>query len=132
MSDYTIYMGDIVRSVLGSDSFLEGITGEWSEFSLVVTVDDPDRCSQCYGYAYSDSGDWYAATPKVRDIENSVISYREALRADYEVGFKKILFQFNKKTRRVNVQFEFEDSDRWKITPSNLDEMIATLRPNLL
>ncbi|MBO3273614.1 hypothetical protein [Pseudomonas schmalbachii] len=131
MSDYTVYMGDIVRSVLGSEYFLEDITGGWSEFSLVVTVADPDECSGCYGYAYDDNGDWYAATPKVRDIEDSVIAYREALKAEYEVGFKKILFQFNKKTRRVNVQFEFEDSGRWKITPSNLDEMIATLRPNL-
>jgi hypothetical protein len=42
-----------------------------------------------------------------------------------------MLFQFNRRNNKVNADFEYDDTDRWKVTPNNLDPMIEELRPKL-
>ncbi|HTF66439.1 MAG TPA: hypothetical protein VK638_27525 [Edaphobacter sp.] len=58
-------------------------------------------------------------------------TYWEWLRQDGDKGFRKILFQFNRVSRKVNADFEYEDPERWQVTPRNVDDIIPQLRPNL-
>jgi hypothetical protein len=60
-----------------------------------------------------------------------VNAYREWLRQEGDRGIIKMLFQFNRVTRKVNADFEYDNPSRWLVTPKNLDRMIEELRPKL-
>ena len=64
-------------------------------------------------------------------IEREVRRYREWLRPQADKGFIKMLFQFNRDTRRANADFEYDDPRRWQVTPANIDTITETLRPSL-
>ena len=42
-----------------------------------------------------------------------------------------MLLQFNRVTRNVNADFEYENPKRWQVTPKNIDKIVEELRPNL-
>src|SRR5262245_6389296 len=121
-------MGDIASAIVNSKK-MEGV--DWSEISIVVTVDDGGEANEIFGYAYDASGYYTAVAPRLREIEQPVATYWQWLRNDGDKGFQKILFQFNRISRRVNADFEYEDPRRWQVTPNNVDGIIAQLRPNL-
>ncbi len=92
---------------------------------------DDGEVSSTYGYAYDASGNWTAISFKPREVRPRVNAYREWLRLEGDKGFIKMLFQFNRETRKVKAEFEYDNADRWKITPENVDAMIDELRPDL-
>ncbi|MBM7046362.1 hypothetical protein [Rhizobium lusitanum] len=128
MSENMELMGDIARAIVNSGK-MQGV--EWVEISIVVTVDESGEASEIFGYAYDEKGNYTAVAPKLREIEQPVAAYREWLRQDGDKGFRKILFQFNRVSRKVNADFEYENLGRWQVTPKNVDAIIAQLRPNL-
>lgn len=40
-----------------------------------------------------------------------------------------MLFQFNKRTNKVDATFEYSDLTRWQVTSDNVDRITAELRP---
>ncbi|MCO4319045.1 hypothetical protein M8997_017770 [Phyllobacterium sp. 21LDTY02-6] len=128
MSENLELMGDIAR-VLVNNERLTDI--EWVEISVVFSFDSDGDVSSTYGYAYDASGNWTAISFKPREVRPQVNSYREWLRQEGDKGFIKMLFQFNKVTRQVKADFEYDDPSRWQVTPKNVDAMIGELRPNL-
>lgn len=128
MSENTELMGEIAR-VLVSHQKMAGI--DWTELTVVFTFDDDGDVNSSYGYAYDAKGDWTAISFRPRDVRPQVNAYREWLRQEGDKGFIKMLFQFNRVTRKVNADFEYDDPSRWQVTPKNVDQMIQELRPNL-
>jgi hypothetical protein len=128
MSENLELMGDIARAIVNS-SKMQGV--DWVEISIVVTVDESGEPNEIFGYAYDEKGKYTAVAPKLREIEQPVAAYWEWLRQDGDKGFQKMLFQFNRASRKVNADFEYNDRGRWKVTPNNVDSIIAQLRPGL-
>ncbi|MCX9000019.1 hypothetical protein NOF55_23240 [Rhizobiaceae bacterium BDR2-2] len=128
MSDNLNFMQAIAEGVARS---LNAESIEWEEFSVVVEVDDQGYVSGTYGYAYTTAGDPNAIAPDIDDIEDAVRAYWEWLRPSNDKGFIKMPFQANRHTRKVNADFEYENSARWAVTPANVDDITSLLRPNL-
>ena len=42
----------------------------------------------------------------------------------------KILVQFDRDSGRYDLTFEDDDASRWKVTPANIDQISAELRPD--
>jgi hypothetical protein len=131
------YMGEIARAIIEADD----IESDWDELSLVLGFDDDGTLNETYGYAYDASGDFEAISIRPRLLREPAEAYRQWLMrlrdgkvveaAPIHDGIIKMLFQFNRRKNKVNADFEYDDTDRWKVTPNNLDAMIEELRPKL-
>jgi hypothetical protein len=121
-------MGAIAREIVNSTE-LRGV--DWVEVSAIFAFDSDGDVNESYGYAYDVNGQAHAAAFLYDDIEREVKAYREWLRKPGDKGLIKMLFQFNKVTRRVNADFEYDNPLRWQVTPNNLDTVVEELRPRL-
>ena len=121
-------MEAIAREIVNCGE-LDGIP--WQEVSAIFSVDADGDVNQSYGYAYEADGTPHAVAFLYDPVEREVRRYREWLRPRHDKGFIKMLFQFNRVTRKVNADFEYEDPRRWQVTPANIDTVTETLRPKL-
>lgn len=121
-------MAAIAREIVDCGE-LDGIA--WQEVSAVFAVDEDGDVNQSYGYAYDADGTPHAVAFLYDPVEHAVRRYREWLRPQHDKGFIKMLFQFNRVTRKVNAEFEYDDPARWQVTPANVDRVTASLRPKL-
>lgn len=128
MPDNMDMMGAIAKGIVNDDALSDG---NWTEASIVFSFEDDGFCSGHYGYAYDSDGKPRAFTLDSMDAELAASAYREWLQIEGDKGFKKMLFQFNRETRKVNAEFEFENTSRWQVTPKNIDTITEQLRPNL-
>jgi len=101
----------------------------WDGISLVGDFAGGQR--SMFGYVYLSDGDWEAKLP--RDRSRSVM---KGLRRLYETmeekngkPWQQCLLQINRQSMKVNIQFEYDNPQRWSVTPANLEQMVETLRP---
>lgn len=104
---------------------------DWTELSIVFSFEDDGFCSGHFGYAYDGDGRPTPFTLNSMDAEISASNYREWLRQDDARGMIKMLFQFNRQSRKVQAAFEYDNSSRWQVTPANIDVITDELRPDL-
>jgi hypothetical protein len=128
MSENMERLGNIARGIVNDDGLRDV---DWVELSVVFRFQDDGFCSGNFGYAYDEHGRETAFTVDSMEVEKEAESYREWLRQEDDKGFSKMLFQFNRVTRKVNADFEYDDPSRWQVTPKNLDSIVKELRPNL-
>lgn len=121
-------MGAIAREIVNSG---KPRNVDWVEVSAIFNIDSDGDVNESYGYAYDASGKAHAATFLSDGVEREVKAYREWLRRPGDKGFIKMLFQFNRQTRRVNADFEYDNPLRWQVTPKNIDTIVEELRPKL-
>ncbi|WP_132412952.1 hypothetical protein [Neorhizobium sp. S3-V5DH] len=127
MAENEKYVGNLVEAIIQSEEIEQQ---DWEEFSLVLVFEDDD-INQAYGYSYDRSGEWEAIAVRPRLIRSEACDYREWLRQDDKKGVLKMLLQFNKANGKFNVDFEYENSVRWQVTPWNIDTIVDELRPKL-
>ncbi|TXH82035.1 MAG: hypothetical protein E6Q77_07030 [Rhizobium sp.] len=121
-------MDGIAREIVSSGR-LDGI--DWVEVSAIFGIDADGDVVESYGYAYDRRGKPHAVTFLTDAVEQEVKSYREWLKREHRGDFIKMLFQFNRETRRFSADFEYDDPLRWQVTPKNLEKITEELRPNL-
>lgn len=124
-------MEAIAREIVDAGE-LQGI--DWVEVSAVFSIDSDGDVNSSYGYAYDTRGRAHAVAFLYPNVEREVTAYRGWLRQKGRKGDKgiiKMLFQFNRNTRRARADFEYDDPLRWQVTPANLDAAIEALRPRL-
>lgn len=103
----------------------------WNEFSIVFVFDDEGDVFSTYGYVYAPDMRWHTTSVNKPDVRNEVRKYIAELKSPDGKAPVKMLVQFNRRTNRYNVDFEYEDASRWKVTPENLDAIREQFRPNL-
>lgn len=128
MTENMALMGDIARNIVTCGE-LEGV--DWVEVSAIFAFDDDGDVNSSYGYAYDAQGEAHAAAFLYDDVETAVKAYREWLKQEGDKGMIKMLFQFNRQSRKVNADFEYADANRWQVTPKNVDTITHQLKPNL-
>jgi hypothetical protein len=122
------HLGEIAR-ILMENPELQAL--DWSELTLAFCFDEDGDVRRTYGYAYSASGQSHPFSVWPRSVRPEVNRYREYMRLKDDVGFIKMLFQFNRISRRVKADFEYDDMSRWAVTPDNIDTIVDELKPNL-
>lgn len=128
MSENLCMMGEIVNAILTTGE-LDG--DKWDEFTIVFEFDDEGEVNGSYGYSYERAVEANAFAVDPDDVSPQVNVYCEFMRIKGDKGMIKMLFQFNRVTRKVNADFEYENPSRWKVTPKNIDTIVEELRPNL-
>ncbi|NQZ00171.1 MAG: hypothetical protein HRT45_05825 [Bdellovibrionales bacterium] len=125
-------MGEVINAI--GSMILQDVPLAKDEFDAVSTVAhiDEDGGFELSGYTYK--GD--SSTPFVPD-ENF-----EALRLAYadlhnlsqgntpeDTPFKAVLITITNPDLAIELHFEYDNEDRWKATPANIDTIADELRP---
>lgn len=102
----------------------------WDSLAQVYTVGDGFLSNQ--GYLYH--GEMIAAfSAELSEaplwLDNKVVEFREFLTTATSNTFLQLLIQMERSSKRIRIDFEFDDRDRWSINPRNLRKMRETLRP---
>lgn len=117
-------IGEIATLLIAS----EDLTGEWDAVALGVILDGTNYDAS--GFLYKPNGKIVPIAPEEEEIYNKLIAYRDfqAQQSGNPV-FKACLIQMERASASFEIIAEYDNPMRWKITPSNLKEMRASLRP---
>lgn len=100
---------------------------EWDAMSLVAIV--TDTSVDMTGFSYVAGEKPKPGTPRNGDIMDQLVQFRQLTRRGGSAPWKAVLIQIAKQEMRIDVAFEYDDAQRWKVTPSNLARMREKLRP---
>ena len=119
-------IGALIREIMRSEDLQ---SEDWREFSVVFTYQED--VSSVFGYAYDKAGEFTAIAPENGDIDDAAQRFVNFLQQNHDGKIVSLLVQYNRRSGRYNADFEYDDPQRWAITPDNLDAMTETLRPRL-
>jgi hypothetical protein len=99
----------------------------WESLSIVVVIDGSSV--QLSGYTYGADGKPQAGNPGNFDINDKFEELQEAMAGADQRRWKSALLQINRDGGKLNIDFEYDDPLRWKVTPTNVDTKPHELRP---
>ncbi len=123
-------MDDIAPLIRIISDTIEPVDTIWTEFSLVIGLNEKGVPVQNFGYAYQPDLLPVAIVADDFAFEDALKSFVASRFPDGTIP-ARILIQFNINSKRYNVVFEENDKARWQVTPLNLDEIQKTLKPGL-
>lgn len=99
----------------------------WAALALVATFGGGTE--SMFGYVYYDDGSWAARTPKGFDVLTGIGALRAAMTEPGGPAWKTCLLQITRADMRLDIDFEYDDEERWKVGPDSLERMVESLRP---
>lgn len=99
----------------------------WETYALIVAYDDNMR--RFNGFAYDGDGGYAAATPTPEPLGETIDALREATRADGKASWQACVVRLVRDTRRLTLEFEYDDPARWDVTPQTLEAVVERARP---
>lgn len=102
---------------------------DWAYIALVATFTKRHR--SVFGYVYLADGRWESTLP--RDPQRSVLrgfrSLHDTMTARGDAPWLQCLLEVSRHDDTVAVQFEYDDPERWAVTPDALAQVIDQARP---
>lgn len=107
----------------------EVVSGDWTHVALVVTI--AQTHANVTGFCYARDGAFEPAAPANFDTLDVLRELRAAMAVDDATGraWKTCLLRIARATRKIDVQFEYDDEARWAITRTNRLARAEELRP---
>jgi hypothetical protein len=97
---------------------------DWTYIALVATITRQRR--SMFGYVFFSDGHWEAKLP--RDPQRSVMKgfrrLHDRMAALDGVAWQQCLLEITRQDQTVSVEFEYDDPDRWSLTPDNLEQIL--------
>ncbi|NYG59320.1 hypothetical protein BJ980_002243 [Nocardioides daedukensis] len=120
---------ELIRSLVQN---LDGPQVDWDGWqSMSMILEFPGgRFNSAHGFLYSPDGTISAVACRPTRVLPAVDAY---VRSKYSAGDApalKMLVRFDRTAGQYEVLFEESDEKRWQITPDNLNEIHADLRPS--
>ncbi|QTD56126.1 hypothetical protein [Parasphingorhabdus cellanae] len=100
---------------------------QWEAMSLVAIV-TPTSVDMT-GFSYDANGKSSPGTPRNGDIMDKLQNFQQVTQIEGQGPWKTVLIQISKPEMNVAVSFEYEDANKWKVTPANMAVMKEELRP---
>jgi hypothetical protein len=98
---------------------------DWSYIALVATITRQRR--SMFGYVFFADGHWETKLP--RDPQRSVMKafrkLHERMATNDGVAWQQCLLEITRPDQTVSVEFEYDDPQRWSLTPANLEELLG-------
>ena len=102
----------------------------WSELAILFSISDSGKNFGNSGYAYGEDGAWWAVSFPVSSVKEPILNLLSDLQDPVPSNLVRILFQYDRKTKRAKILPEFNNPDRWLITPVTAQEIMAKIKPN--
>lgn len=118
-------IADLIRDLV---THMQGRPDDWSSFSMVIGLAG-GRLSGTSGYTYAADGAWTPVASRPSAIKPALDAFlADRFGADGVLPVQ-MLVQYDRDKKRYEVTFEDNDPLRWKVSPENVEEMPAQLRP---
>ncbi|MEM9625300.1 MAG: hypothetical protein AAGA21_03640 [Pseudomonadota bacterium] len=103
---------------------------DWSGIALVGSF--AHGRESMHGYVYRTDGSWTGCIPAdpEDDILDKMLDLKRVMAEEKGAVCHQCLVQVSRTKQDVNVKFEYDDPQRWSVTPANLEQMVETLRPS--
>lgn len=98
---------------------------EWDSVAVVAHLDGG---FSLFGYLYRE-GENEPFSPEDDELFELFPELQDAMAEGEEHRWKACLYTIAKPDMDVDVDFEFDDASRWRVTPDNIDTMPEQLRP---
>lgn len=99
----------------------------WDELVLVARFGD--GVSNVNGFAYQAGGTSRPVAPRGAAVLDAFIDLRAATAVDGQADWIACKLQVRRAGGKLSLDFEYEQPDRWKISPANVKQMSEALRP---
>jgi hypothetical protein len=97
---------------------------------LVLTSRIEDGMLNMNGFCYTADGDAAPVSPRDFSVFDVLQELREAMaKADGKAPWIAALFRIERKTGKLNADFEYEHIERWAITPANVTARAREFAP---
>jgi hypothetical protein len=107
-----------------SELMLDG----WTHLVLVSRIED--GMLNMNGFCYTADGDAVPVSPRDFSIFDVLQELRDAMaQADGKTPWIAALFRIERKTGKLNADFEYEHIERWAITPANVTARAREFAP---
>jgi hypothetical protein len=107
-----------------SELMLDG----WTHLVLVSRIED--GMLNMNGFCYTDGGDAVPVSPRDFSIFDVLQELRDAMaKADGKAPWIAALFRIERRTGKLNADFEYEHIERWAITPANVTARAREFAP---
>jgi len=116
---------DLIRALIEN---MRGASDDWKSLAMVIDVGG-GGFSGTHGYAYAADGTASAVASRPSAVRPAVDAYLRSRDAPGAALPVAILVQFDRSLGEYEVTIEDTDASRWKVTPSNLDDIRERLRP---
>jgi len=123
--DREAFLHRLAEMIAGdSELLLDG----WTH--LVLTGRIEDGMLNMNGFCYTDDGDAVPVSPRDFFIFDVLQELRDAMaQADGKAPWIAALFRIDRKTGKLNADFEYEHIERWAITPANVTARAREFAP---
>jgi len=99
---------------------------DWQAIALVIEL-GPRR--RMYGYVYARDGDCEAETPDSFEPLFKAAELRDRMRKDTKADWSSCLVTLTRPGPQVRIEFDYDGSGKWAVTPGNAEVMAEALRP---
>lgn len=118
------YVAEIAQLLLAS----EQLEGDWGAAALCVILDGTNYDAS--GFVYHGDRRPIPIAPSGPALYDKLIAYRDwQSEQSGDPVWKACLIQADRASNSFEITVEYDDPMRWKITPGNLKELRAALRP---
>ncbi len=101
----------------------------WSHLVIVAQMfNDSTKVS---GFAYQGSGKALPTGPKNFNVLTKFEDLREAMKEPSRDPWRACLLRIDQSSGNVSVDFEYDQPEKWLITPASVKHMAEQLRPKL-
>ena len=98
---------------------------------LVLTSRIEDGMLNMNGFCYTDDGDAVPVSPRNFSIFDALQELHDAMaKADGKSPWIAALFRIERKTGKLDADFEYEHLERWSITPANVTARAQEFAPS--
>jgi hypothetical protein len=126
MSDKTMLISEIGKEILNAKGLMNR---EWSSLSLVIDLGEGHFAQSGYLYTQTDVDPFTAITAERRKLSTLCNELKDVIKEESDSNIKQLLVQIRNDDSQMKINFEFENANRWSITPSNMVEMKEMLKP---
>jgi hypothetical protein len=98
---------------------------DWAYIALVASFAEGRR--SVFGYVFFADGHWEARVPRDRDrtVMKAFRRLHDQMAAEDGVAWVQCLLEITGPDLTISADFEYEDPERWSITPANLQELVG-------
>lgn len=99
----------------------------WDRYALVAWYGD--GVSKLNGFRYVGEEAGQPATPAAPELEDRLDELRDATQVDGKALWHACVFRLDRGTGKATVDFEYENPERWHVTPATAAEIAQRARP---
>jgi hypothetical protein len=99
----------------------------WDRYALIAYYDG--SVSKLNGFGYSGDGRGKPATPETFELEDRLDELRDATRIEGREPWRVCVLRLNRGTGKATVDFEYDDPERWHVTPRTAADIAERARP---